>query len=104
MMKNLRNGSPFAIAYLAVVLLAASWAVYIYALLLHSEREHLAPDILLFIVTLPLSASTSYLYDTWPEFFSRPFAQIAWVTFCGLLQAWLFFALPRLVRRITDAS
>ena len=102
-MKNLRNGSLVTIAYLAVVLLAASWAIYTDARYLHSVREHLAPDILLLIVTLPSSLSLSYLYDAWPEFFSKPFTQVVWVTCCGLLQVCLLFTLVRLGRRFANS-
>jgi hypothetical protein len=57
----------FATTYLVVILLAAGWAFYTDLTLLHSQREHLAPDILLLIVTLPLSSSLTFLYIFTPS-------------------------------------
>ncbi len=75
------------IAYAALVGVCAAWAWYVDVLLLHSSREHLLPDILLALVSLPASRSLGPLFDTWPGVFSRPLAQLAWLTFCGFSQA-----------------
>ena len=83
----------FARAYLIVVLFAASWALYVDSTLLHSEREHLLPDVLLFVVTLPSSLFVIPLYSAWPSLFSRPFAEVGWAIFCGLAPAALLFFL-----------
>jgi len=93
-MKSLQKKPIFATAYLIAVLLAASWALYVDATLLHSQREHLLPDILLAMVTLPSSYFLGFLFENWPEFFSLPFAQVGYMTLCGLVQAWLLFVLP----------
>jgi hypothetical protein len=93
----------FATTYLVIVILAAGWAFYTDVTLLHSQREHLAPDILLLIVTLPSSSSLTYLYDTRSEFFSGPIVQVGWLTLCGLGQTWLLFALTRVFRKAVDA-
>ena len=93
-----------AIGYLAIVLLAAAWAVAIDATLLHSQREHLLPDILLAFVTLPSSLSISSVYSAWPAFFSLPFTQVAWATLCGVFQSAVLFVLGwRRRKRIAKA-
>lgn len=74
----------FATAYLVVVLFAAGWADYIDVTLLHSQREHVAPDILLLILTLPLSSLLNYLYDAGPDVFSNSIVQVGGLTVCGL--------------------
>lgn len=89
----------FATAYLVIVLFAAGWAVYVDVTLLHSQREHLAPDILLFILTLPLSSLLTYLYDAGPEFFSDPIVQVGGLTLCGVAQTWFLFALTRSLQK-----
>jgi hypothetical protein len=89
----------FPTTYLVVVLLAAGWAFYTDLTLLHSRREHLAPDILLLIVTLPSSSSLTYMYDARPEFFSGPLVQFGWLTLCGLGQTRLLFFLMRFFRK-----
>lgn len=92
----------FATTYLVVVLLAAAWAFYIDATLLHSQREHLRPDILLLIVTAPSSSALIYLYEAWPEFFSGHIIQVGWLTLCGLGQSWLLFAMTRVRQKAIE--
>jgi hypothetical protein len=89
----------FATTYLVIVLFAAGWAVYIDVTMLHSQREHLAPDILLLILTLPLSSSLAYLYDARSAFFPGPLVQVGWLTLCGLGQAWFLFSLMRVLQK-----
>ena len=101
-MKILQRKPLFARAYLLVVLLAASWALYVDATLLHSQREHLAPDIVLAVVTLPSSYFLSLLFGNWPELFSLPFAQVGAMILCGLAQAWLLFVLTHRLLRATN--
>jgi hypothetical protein len=84
-----------AIGYLAIVVLAAGWAVSAAALFFHSEREHLLPSTLLALATSPSSLSVSALYRAWPAFFSLQFTQVAWLTLCGVFQAAVLFALGR---------
>lgn len=95
--------APLTMIYLVIVLIAAGWASYTDVTLMHSQREHLAPDILLLIVTLPSSLSLSYLYDARPEFFSGPIAQVGWLTLCGLGQTSVVFALTRVFQKAVDA-
>lgn len=100
-MPKLTSAFLLAGGYLAVVLLAAGWAFYIDSTLLHSQREHLLPDIVLDVVSLPSSLSIFPLYNAWPEYFSKPFSQVGWATFCGLGQAALLFIHAGVVRRDT---
>jgi hypothetical protein len=58
-----KGAQRFATAYLIVVLLAAGWALYMDATRSHSQREHLLPDIVLAVVTLPSSYSLGLLFD-----------------------------------------
>lgn len=88
-----------AIVYSIVVGLAATWAIYVDARLLHSGREHLLPDIVLALVTLPSSLSIGPMYETWPTFFSKPFAQIGWTILCGAGQVAVLFVAAGLRRR-----
>ncbi|MDR7297370.1 hypothetical protein J2X16_002717 [Pelomonas aquatica] len=78
-------------AYAVVVLLAAGWAWYIDIELLHDQREHLLPAILLWVVALPTSAT----FLLAGELLMKPLAQLAWVTLCGALQAGLLCWLTR---------
>jgi hypothetical protein len=80
-----------------VVLLAAAWAWYIDIKLLHDEREHLLPDILLMTVALPTSFTLNLVGLPLMKW---PLAQLAWVTLCGALQAGLLCWLTR-PRRMT---
>jgi hypothetical protein len=86
--------TPFrkvATAYAVIVGLTAAWVWYMDVSLMHSPREHLLPDMALFMVSFPASLSTGLMYDAWPATFSRPFAQLAWLTLCGVAQAVVLF-------------
>jgi hypothetical protein len=76
----------FAATYAVVVSIARLWDWYIDVELLDGIREHRLPDTLLALVTLPTSLSLEPIYKTWPEQFSRPLAQLAWFTLCGVGQ------------------
>lgn len=102
--KSPQKKPVFATAYLIVVLLAAGWALYMDTTLLHSQREHLLPDIVLGVVTLPSSYSLRLLFDIWPGLFSLPFAQVGYMTLCGLAQAWLLFILTHRLLGAANAS
>jgi hypothetical protein len=80
-----------ATAYTVIVGLAVAWAWYVDVSLMHSPREHLLPDIALSMVSFPASLSVGFMYDAWPATFSRPFAQLAWLTLCGVGQAVVLF-------------
>lgn len=95
--------NPFrtlAILYAALVVVVAVWALCVDIALLHSQREHLLPDVTLFFVSFPASLSVSLAYEAWPQFFSKPFTQLAWVAFCGLSQAAVLFLASRRVRSV----
>jgi p-aminobenzoyl-glutamate transporter AbgT len=85
-----------ATAYAVVVGLLSIWAWYIDITMLHSNHEHLAPDIFLAMATLPSSQGLDWLYDKWPDTFSG-FAQLGYLTVCAMFQAGAFFMLAWLV-------
>lgn len=86
--------------YALTVLLAASFAWYVDIRLLNAGYEHMLPDFVLMFVTLPASLSLGPLYDSFSTFFDRPFAQLTWITLCGVGQASaLFFAENRASRK-----
>jgi len=84
-----------ALLYAIIVCLAAVWAWYTDVTLLHSTREHLLPNILLFMVALPSSNTFGYLYGHWPAFFTAPLVQLAWLTACGAFQAVVLYFLSK---------
>jgi hypothetical protein len=87
-----------ALLYSMLLLGAAGWALWTDVSLLDSSREHLLPDMVMVLVSFPASLSLSWVYETWPQFFSEPFAQSAWLVCCGLLQASILFFLSALTR------
>jgi len=80
-----------AVMYLVAICLATAWAWYTDIQLFYSNREHLLPDIVLAFLSLPSSKLFEFIIDLWPNFFERPFMQLASVTFCGMVQAALLF-------------
>ena len=86
-----------AIVYAALVVIAAIVALYVDMAFLHSSREHLLPDMLLLLVSAPASLSLGLLVEAFPKAFQSPFAQLAWMTSCGLLQATVMFLASRLI-------
>jgi hypothetical protein len=103
-MKIPKKRPVLATAYLIVVLVAASWALYVDATLLYSQREHLLPDIVLAAVTMPSSYSLGLLFGKWPDLFSLPFAQVGFMSLCGLAQVWLLFVLTPRLQRVTNSG
>lgn len=87
-----------ALLYSMLLLGAAGWALWTNVSLFDSSREHLLPDMALLLLAFPTSLSLSWAYETWPQFFSQPFAQSAWIACCGLLQASILFVLSALTR------
>jgi hypothetical protein len=87
-----------ALLYSVLLLGTAGWALWTDASLLHSSREHLLPDMVMALISFPASLSLSWAYETWPQFFSEPFAQLAWLVCCGLLQASILFFLSAFAR------
>ena len=95
-----------AVLYAVTILIAAGWAIWTDIALLHSPQEHLVPDMAVFLLSLPASLSLSWVHETWPSFFLGPFTQLAWVAFCGLLQAAILLFASRLVsvRRVRSEA
>lgn len=87
-----------AMAYAVIVGLAVAWVWCVDVSLMHSPSEHLLPDIALSMVSFPASLSIGLMYDAWPATFSRPFAQLAWLTLCGVGQAVVLFLAAGLAR------
>jgi hypothetical protein len=87
-----------ALLYSMLLLGAASWALWTNASFLHSSTEHLLPDMAMTLLAFPTSLSLSWVYETWPQFFSRPLAQSAWLACCGLFQASILFFLSAFTR------
>jgi hypothetical protein len=81
-----------ATIYGGVVGLLALWAWYVDLELQHSEREHLVPDILLAIATMPSSLSGPLLYRLWPDTFTGLY-QLAHLTACAMFQTTILFLL-----------
>ncbi len=84
--------------YSALLLGVTAWALLTDVALLHSPREHLLPDMAVALVTFPASLSLGWAYETWPPLFSRPFAPLAWLVGCGLLQASFLFLMSTFAR------
>lgn len=93
-----------ALLYAVVVGLAALWAWYTDVTLLHARREHMLPDILLLIVSLPTSNTLDFFYERSPAFFAAPFAQLTWLTACGAFQAAVLYLLVALVPKVRSAA
>lgn len=87
-----------ALVYAIVVGAAALWAWYTDVKLLHSAQEHLLPDILLALVTLPSSTLLESLYGRWPAFLQAPLMQLTLLTVCGALQVAALYLLSFLAR------
>jgi hypothetical protein len=102
-MSNVMQHRPLrliAMAYGGVVLFAAVWAVFVDIRMLHSEREHLLPDVVLALITMPLSETTlSPLYRSWPGVFGNELVQVGWSAACGLFQAAVLFLVDLILTR-----
>jgi hypothetical protein len=97
--RQLRVFRILAVGYGSIVGAASAWAWYVDAKLLHNPREHLLPDMVLSLVSLPMSLSLGPLYDRWSEFFAKPFTQLAWLTLCGTVQVVILFLVSWLLGR-----
>jgi hypothetical protein len=86
-----------ALAYGVLVGLAAIWAFIVDISMLHSDREHLLPDIVLGMVTLPTSAFIFQLSDYWPSLFSTELLQVAWSIICGTIQMVVLLLIAELI-------
>lgn len=100
-MKNLARS--LALLYAAVVGLAVIWAWYVEVTLFNSEQEHMLPIFALSTVSFPTSFTLGPLYWLLPKLLSFPFAQLTWLTACGVFQAimlYLFVVRPPKVSRV----
>ena len=91
-----------AYAVIVVVLAVYAWSVEI--ALRNSPREHLLGYVVLSLVSLPSGLSISALYDRWPTFFQKPFAELGWLTICAAAQASALLFLAELVSRLRGES
>jgi len=88
--------------YAVAVLLAIAWAWCIDVTNLDSNFEHLAPDLLLFFLSLPSSLTLPAATERWPELIgANRYGQLAWMTVCGALQVLTAAMLEAVVRRAT---
>jgi hypothetical protein len=86
-----------ALLYAALVGLAVLWAWYTDVRQVHTVREHMLPDMLLSMVSLPLSNTLTPLYEHSPTFFSAPLVQLTWLSVCGAFQAGVLYLISALV-------
>ena len=75
-----------AAVYSVLVGLLSAYAWWIDIAMRHSIREHLLPDILLMVASLPTSLSLASAYSAAPSFFARPFAELSYLTLCAVAQ------------------
>lgn len=88
-----------SITYALTLCVASAWAWCIAVEYQNSSVEHLAPAILLSLVTLPSSLTFGPLFDARPSLFSTEFRQLTWLTVCGVFQLGLLILLGGLVRK-----
>ena len=77
--------------YASVVFVATCFAWCTDFALRNDPREHLLPDALLDLTTMPLSLIMNVLYPLAPNLFDRPFVQLASLSIFGVMQAALLF-------------
>ena len=85
----------FAWLYAAVILVLGSYAWVADLALRNSVREHLLPDILLAMATMPLSLSLERFASLAPRALGSPFGGLTLLTLFGVAQAGLLFWLTR---------
>jgi uncharacterized membrane protein len=83
-----------AIGYAVLVGSVACWAWWVDIRLIDSPREHLLPDILLALLTLPSSITENWVYQRWPAFFTGLW-QTAYITGCAVFQSGVFYMFSR---------
>lgn len=86
-----------AALYAVLVIVVATWAFCTDIAMAASSTEHLLPDITLALVCMPASLSLSAIATAFPGHFDTELTQVAWVTFCGLLQATCLFLAARAI-------
>jgi len=90
--------------YTAVVGAAACWAWVTDITMLHDQREHLLPDIVLSFFTMPLSLALGFLYERAESFWNSPLAQLSFLTACGAIQATVLVMLAKRLDRGSHGS
>ncbi|HEX8779392.1 MAG TPA: hypothetical protein VF738_14860, partial [Rhodanobacter sp.] len=96
MLKPRSLADATALIYACTVGAASIWAWYIDLTMLHSEREHLAPAILLAFLSLPTSKILEPLCGQWPNCLQTTLAELTLLTLCGAFQVAVFYLLCRL--------
>ena len=89
-----RRSEPhfFALSYAVASAALVCWAWYADIEFLHSEQEHMLPDALLMMATLPSSLTGIWFVEQWPRGFTGLVAT-AHLTACAALQSGFLFAL-----------
>ena len=82
-------------AYAIVVVATLAFAWYADISLRNSGREHLLGDMLLALVSMPLSLSLGFFYDHWTALANRPLAQLTWLSGCAAIQVVALHAVDR---------
>ena len=90
------------LGYAVLVGLLALWAWWVDIKLLHSEREHLLPNILLALVSMPSSLTMDWVYQRWPASFVGLF-QTAHLTACAFFQSGMLYLFSRWWEKHGDA-
>jgi hypothetical protein len=85
--------------YATLLLLGVTWAWWIDVSIQNTKTEHLLPDVVLALLTLPSSLLLSPLYETAPEQLAIPFVQLGMLTVFAFIQgAAIFWLAARLAR------
>lgn len=80
--------------YAGLLSALALYAWYTDIMLLHSPREHLAPDMVLAFASLPASLCVGLFPNS-----TTPLLQLTWLTLCAAAQAGIVFFLTRIVSK-----
>lgn len=78
-------------AYASLLVLSGAWAWWIDVSMRNSKIEHLLPDVVLLMLTLPSSLLLPPLCESNPKFFLEPFVQIGFLSVCALAQSSILF-------------
>jgi hypothetical protein len=84
-------------AYAIVMAFALAYAWWIEITLRNSNREHLLGEMLLAFASFPASLTLNVLYDGWKDLATQPFAQLAWLSACGVVQVAVLLFVARFI-------
>jgi hypothetical protein len=90
--------------YASAVVLLGSWAWVVDVALRNSAREHLLPDTLLAMVTMPLSLTLEFFASLAPRAFASHFVGLALLSLLGAAQVLLLFWFTRLAAKASRLS